>query len=129
MKYTWFKGCVLASGLAATACGPLEEGNRAVAIATSLAQIAAGQSDSPEVAGSDSTLDRAFIEAQGTDLLRVSLISRGNTAIVFLTSTNGDKTTWLSADEISISLRDGFLIGSRGLGAVSYTHLTLPTKA
>lgn len=128
MTKTWIKGCAVAAVLAGAACGTLREGNLGVAVATNLAQSVnlggdslaqpvsnAGSQPAP-AASSEQVLDRAFIEAQNIDLLRVSIISRDVTTLVPFAAQNGDKTTWISSDQISLSYKGGLLIGSRGLG-------------
>lgn len=111
--------CIFGLALAAlTACGPLQDDNRLAATAQTLLQRAGGggeESDSAPVSGT-AGLTRAQIEAQPTDLLRLSIISLDATALVFKIGQNGSRTTWVSAEEIGIIFDRGVLVGTRGLG-------------
>lgn len=49
-------------------------------------------------------------------LLRVALPERGQQAVLSRSGVNGDVETWMTADQVSFSLRQGVLVASRGLG-------------
>jgi hypothetical protein len=62
------------------------------------------------------TLTRAFIDAQDVGLLRLSILSRDATGLVFFGRANGSKVTWLSLEGVSFVFNDGLLVGTRGFG-------------
>nr|MCU0803203.1 YjbF family lipoprotein [Paracoccaceae bacterium] len=49
-------------------------------------------------------------------VLQVEIASRGANAPLSRVAMNGDVETWLAVDNISVSLRQGVLVASRGLG-------------
>ncbi|MCF2906224.1 YjbF family lipoprotein [Octadecabacter sp. CECT 8868] len=61
-------------------------------------------------------LTRDYIEAQETNMLRVSIIDREATGLIFEVGRNGDKVTWNSPDGLSFVLEAGVLVATRGLG-------------
>lgn len=52
----------------------------------------------------------------GPERLRVTLPARGASATLAPVARNGDVTVWQTRDGITLSFRDGLLIGTRGLG-------------
>ena len=68
-------------------------------------------------------------------------IGKGPSALMILESINGDTFTWVSADGVYLVTKNGKIVKTAGLPnnlnqrldpkmkSVSYTHLTLPTKA
>jgi len=52
----------------------------------------------------------------GPGRLRVALPERGATATLAPVARNGDVTVWQTLDGITLSFRDGLLVGTRGLG-------------
>ncbi|WP_458791087.1 YjbF family lipoprotein [Yoonia sp. MH D7] len=48
--------------------------------------------------------------------MHVAIPSRGANAILSRVATNGDIDTWMAVDGVSLSFRQGVLVGSRGLG-------------
>lgn len=52
----------------------------------------------------------------GPERLRVTLPQRGASATLAPVARNGDVTVWQTRDGITLSFRDGLLIGTRGLG-------------
>jgi hypothetical protein len=115
MTLFWKAGLLGLTILGFTACGPMQEGNSAVGIMNSVIRTpSGGEGETPNAPGS--LLTREFIEAQDTDLLQVSIVSRDAAAILIKGGTNGTKTTWLSPDGIGLVFDGGLLIGSRGLG-------------
>lgn len=110
------KALIIAALMAGlSACGPLHvptvlEGT----IRNAISGI--GQTDSATQAGPSGPITREQIEAQPTDLLRLSIISREVTVIASLGAQNGTKTTWFERDGASVSFDRGVLIGTRGLG-------------
>jgi group 4 capsule polysaccharide lipoprotein GfcB/YjbF len=59
---------------------------------------------------------RAQVEAAGQPLLRVQMLDTGAWSTLALAARNGPVETFLAGDDVSLSLRDGILTGSRGLG-------------
>lgn len=55
-------------------------------------------------------------EVAGLDLLVVSLEEPNLSSFLFEAETNGDVTTFLTLDGISLSMREGILVATRGLG-------------
>jgi hypothetical protein len=49
-------------------------------------------------------------------VMQVEIASRGANAPLSRVAVNGDVETWLAVDNISVSLRQGVLVASRGLG-------------
>jgi len=66
--------------------------------------------------GEGAVLTRDLIDAQETDLLRVSVISRDATAFLAKAGTNGSKVTWVTVDGLSLTFDRGMLVASRGFG-------------
>ncbi|MCF2871336.1 YjbF family lipoprotein [Octadecabacter sp. G9-8] len=114
MKKTLITGLLGATLALVAACGPLQEGNRAVSLLSGVFGSLSGADDSPSEGGVAMT--RAVIEAQEADLLRVSIISRDATAILLKVATNGSKVTWASQDGLSLAFDRGLLVASRGFG-------------
>lgn len=119
MMKSWFKlliGGAVFVGLAS--CGPLQESNKTastfVDLFQNVGQRAIGN-DSPAPAAAP-TLSRAFIDAQETELLRVSIISREATGLIGLGGRNGSIETWFSPEGLSFSFDEGLLVGTRGFG-------------
>jgi hypothetical protein len=124
MKMTWITGlgCVVLTAL--TACGPLQQDNaNNNALKGVLAGItgAVASDGAGDVTAGDSgfategqTLTRAFIDAQDVGLLRLSILSRDATGLVFFGRANGSKVTWLSLEGVSFVFDDGLLVGTRG---------------
>lgn len=96
------------------ACGPMAPEHSFSATVVSL--IRGGDSGQSGQVGLGARPSREQIEAQPLDLLRVSIISLEATTVMALAGTNGTKTTWFSAGNLSVSFEDGLLIGSRGFG-------------
>lgn len=61
-------------------------------------------------------LTRAGIEAEGRPLLFARLESRDAEAVLILLESNTQAETWATPDGITLSLRDGVVIATRGLG-------------
>ncbi len=126
MKMTWITGLCGVALAGLTACGPLYQSHpNAVAfqgVVTGLtgfgADAAADSSlvDDSSASAPEQTLTRAFIDAQELDLLRISVISREATGIVFFAGSNGNKVTWISLEGVSFVFENGLLIGTRGFG-------------
>lgn len=103
----------LAACLTAASCGTLYDANP---IAGAAQGFVSGGGDATPTASVADTINRDFIEAQASNLLLVSIINRDAVAVVFQAGQNRGTTTWLSPDGISISLTEGFITATRGLG-------------
>lgn len=120
MKLTWITGLICTAFVGLTACGPLNQSNAKLGVVRNvtagLTAAATGAGAEQVEPAAEQALTREFIDAQGGELLRVSVISREATALVVLAGRNGGKETWFSPDGLSISLENGLLIGTRGFG-------------
>ncbi|KAG1713781.1 hypothetical protein GQR58_002247 [Nymphon striatum] len=98
----------------AASCGSLQRNSVGLELASGVFSSVLGSPDSAE--GENVALTRELIEAQETDLLRVSIISRDATSFLVTGGTNGTKVTWLSPDGLSLTFDRGVLVASRGFG-------------
>lgn len=73
-----------------------------------------GAKDAPAEANLGVT--RAALQNIAVPLQLVTLESRGAQAAIFKTGTNGDVETWSSQDKKSLSMRNGIIVATRGLG-------------
>jgi len=80
MRKTWITGLIGAAFVLVASCGPMQQGNRGLALAESIIGAVSGGDDSQS--GGGAALTRSVIEAQDADLLRVSIISREATALL-----------------------------------------------
>ncbi len=114
----------IATGLAALSlllagCGDLAANKPGLDILSKAVGNATRSGQSTEaVAASDPrrALTRALIEQAGAPVILVVVIDRNAAATLIRAGENGDKITWASPDGIGVILRNGFLIGTRGLG-------------
>lgn len=63
-----------------------------------------------------SSLTRVDIDAIGGAALLVDVPSEGATALLGPVGTNGAQSTWMSADGVSLTLNQGIMVASRGMG-------------
>lgn len=108
----------MAAFAALAACGPMAQNSVGANVVQGVANRVTGSNDS-QAAGDVTApveLTRAVIEQQDADLLRVSLISREVTTFVTLAGRNSTKTTWFSADGLSVTFDRGLLVATRGIG-------------
>ena len=110
----WYMQLSLLVGLAA--CGPLTQGNPTLDFARGVADQPEGNDQAAGPSLND-LLNREFIGQQPNDIILASVISRAATAVMIKAGTNGSKVTWFSPDGIGITLDNGVLIATRGLGA------------
>lgn len=61
-------------------------------------------------------LTRAAIDASPVPLVHARILSRGAEATLAPVAVNGGNETWMSGDPITLTLRSGILIATRGLG-------------
>lgn len=76
----------------------------------------AKKSGKPNSTAGKFTLTRAQVSSLGVPLNLVTIEKRGATGGVFQIATSGEVETWASQDKISVSLRDGIVVATRGLG-------------
>ena len=110
------RSALLAVVLALTACGSDNKATDEFSVFRKLAE--GGLSVLKPKPPGDATigLDRARIDSIGLPLLKVDVEKRGAVAVLgLLTQSNGTQT-WVTADGITLTLRDGMIIASRGLG-------------
>ena len=114
----------LGSGLAAlalllTGCGELAANRPALDALSNVAGRIAG-TGRPAVSAASTdprrVLTRQMIDQSGAPVILVVVTERDAAATLVRAGENRDKITWVSADGIGIVLRDGVLIGTRGLG-------------
>lgn len=114
----------IATGLAALAlilagCGDLAANKTGVDLVTGLARQVTGAGQAPQAAAASDprrALTRAMIDQSEVPVILIVVIDRDAAATLIAAGVNGDKVTWVSADGIGVILRNGFLIGTRGLG-------------
>ncbi|MBU2992167.1 YjbF family lipoprotein [Octadecabacter sp. 1_MG-2023] len=117
MKTSWISALSAAALLAISSCGPLNTKNATAGVVRGIVQSGMpGDSTAAAVVEAPPALTRAYIDAQDTNLLRVSIIDREATGLIFAVGRNGEKVTWNSPDGLSFVLEGGFLVGTRGLG-------------
>jgi len=61
-------------------------------------------------------LTREAIDATPSELLLVSLVSRGSVDVLAQIADTGKTTTWISSDGVSVTLNDGMVVATRGSG-------------
>jgi hypothetical protein len=62
-------------------------------------------------------LTRAVLSQVLTPVMVVRIESRGQQALIAKVETNGDVETWSTADDVTVSFRNGVVVATRGLGA------------
>ncbi|WP_342071510.1 YjbF family lipoprotein [Yoonia algicola] len=97
-----------------TACGPLAQNQPLVSAAQGIASAGSGlwtEENDPREA-----LTRARIDAAPNDLLLFAPVSEEDASVFARVSANGDRITWASDDGDGLTLRNGVVIATRGLG-------------
>lgn len=96
------------------ACGPMaKDTNAARFFALAKAKLTPGEVvAAPEA----EPMTREQIDASGKPLMLVTAPDIGGIALVSPVATNGDVVTWLSPDGISITVKSGIVIATRGFG-------------
>jgi len=101
------------------ACGPLNTGSPLAGIAEGLVARASGAATTPANAASQDprqVLTREAIDASPSELLLITILAGDKAATLLRAGENGDTTTWISPDGISLSFENGLLKATRGLG-------------
>ena len=102
----------LASALALAGCGS----DRQALQSLDFAKAAVATANSMRKPAPLVTLSRARIRAVGRPVLRIDLPTRRARAYLVMVATTGPVVTWSTTDGTTVSLRDGLLIQTRGLG-------------
>jgi hypothetical protein len=107
---------VLLSAAALAACGNDTESTSAFKdVKTFAASAVKGKKDGAKK--EDAGLTRAALDAAGVPSIRASIKNRGAVALLGVRVNRGDLVTWETSDGSAITLRQGLLIETRGLGA------------
>ena len=67
-------------------------------------------------AAAPAPISRAELDAIGLPLIRVKVLKRSAVAVLGLVGTNNGVQTWTSVDSLTIGLRDGMVLATRGFG-------------
>ncbi|QYK42362.1 MAG: YjbF family lipoprotein [Paracoccaceae bacterium] len=111
-------GLLALSGLVLAGCGSQTQISPSARIAQTVATSVAGtRGAAPRVDLSPSRLTRAQIASITVPADLVTLEKAGVSAVVVRTGLNGGVETWSSPDDRTISVRDGVIVATRGLGA------------
>ena len=104
-----------ALGLAAlTACGPLNEGNVGKGALAVIQQRLAG-APAATAAPAAAPLTRAQADANPGKFLLVTAYGGASVVSVVPVSSNGNRDTWISADNVTVTLENGIVVATRGL--------------
>lgn len=107
---------ILGAALAAmAACGPLNEGNVAKgALAVVQSRVAGLTGAGGPAQPAAPVLTRAQADANPGAFLLVTAYGGASQAAMVPASGIGNRVTWLSADNVSVTLEDGILVATRG---------------
>ena len=98
--------------LAAAACGPLNKGNIAQG-AIKAAQARFGGAQAAPVPTAP-VLTRAQVDANPGGFMVLNAYNGTLVAALAAGGSNGDRTTWLSADGLSVTTQNGVMVATRG---------------
>ena len=113
MKYA--PGLGLISLLALAACGSDTDPASNTAVVRSFAASALGSVKASAPASERMT--RARLAEVLTPVMLTTIENTGHQALIAEIETNGPVATWSSVDDITISLRNGVIVATRGFGA------------
>lgn len=104
-------GAAIAAAVTLSSCGSLNEQSPAAGVSRIVqARLAARNAD--PTAPAAPVLTREAADANPGAFL---LLSRGGSlASMVVAGTNGSKVTWMSADQVSVTLENGLLVATRG---------------
>ncbi|MGJ8588271.1 MAG: YjbF family lipoprotein [Yoonia sp.] len=105
---------LIAALLSVTACGPLAQNQPLVGALKGLANTGSGFWE--EGRDPRQTLTREMIDTAPTNLLLFAPVNEDLASVFARVSRNGDLITWVSDNGVSLTLRDGVVIATRGLG-------------
>lgn len=103
------------AGLALTACGPLNENSAAkgfLGVATGTVARLSGQAQA--AAPAQPPLTRAQADANPGAFLLVTAYGGASVVSMVPVSINGIRQTWISADNVTITLENGIIVATRG---------------
>lgn len=100
--------------LGVTACGPLAQDQPSVRVLEGIAN--AGSDFWEEKTDPREVLTRETIDAAPNDLLLFAPVNEDLASVFARTSMNSDLIAWVSDDGVSLTLRDGIVVATRGLG-------------
>jgi hypothetical protein len=86
------------------------------ALAALLALAACGRSDFVVTPDLRPSLDRAALEGLGEPVMLLEVPALGAATLTRISGRNGDAVTWSTVDERTVTLEDGLLVATRGLG-------------
>ena len=86
------------------------------ALAALLALAACGRSDFVVTPDLRPSLDRAALEELGEPVMLLEVPALGAATLTRIAGRNGDAVTWSTVDERTVTLEDGTLVATRGLG-------------
>jgi len=104
---------LLAALLLLASCGSETESIDDVSIAK---RIISQKTTGKAGAAAAPAITRELLDSIGKPLLRAKVENTGAVAVLGLIGQNGNAVTWTSADAISLTLRDGIVVATRGLG-------------
>lgn len=78
--------------------------------------LASGLVGSGGEAAPGPVMDRAAISASEVPLILAIVQDRGTQAVLYPVGSNGPVTTWSTADAATLAVREGIVVGTRGLG-------------
>lgn len=108
--------CVAAALFILTACGN-NQGEDAIGLRLEqIGKIGSETPEGPSAAQIRARLTPDVMARRPGSVIVASLPKRDVAAALFQASVNGDVTTYFTPDGISLALRDGILVGTRGLG-------------
>lgn len=105
-------GLCAAALLGLSGCGELNKESPAAGLARVAKERFAGRSEAP--AAPAPALTRAAADANPGAFRIMSLAGQGQEATLVPAGVNGTRVTWLSADQVSITLENGLLVATRG---------------
>lgn len=100
--------------LGVTACGPLAQNQPSVRVLEGLAN--AGSDFWEEKTDPREVLTREMIDTAPNDLLLFAPVSEELASVFARTSRSGDLIAWVSDEDVSLTLYDGIVVATRGLG-------------
>lgn len=100
--------------LGVSACGPLAQNQPSVRVLEGLAN--AGSDFWEEKTDPREVLTREMIDTAPNDLLLFAPVSEELASVFAHKSRNGDLIAWVSDEDVSLTLQDGIVVATRGLG-------------
>ncbi len=112
LKTTSKAGLAVTLALAVTACGPLNDGNIATG---ALKAVQARVSGAPaEPVATAPVLTAAQVAANPNGFMVLNAYNGTLVAALAAGGSNGNRTTWLSADGLSVTTQNGVMVATRG---------------